>query len=378
MISSDVNGSSGLNETDDTVEAVSPAAQAAIDRAVQAALAAHRLPLAPALRTVPSATLLAGLRTADGSQFPPIERSGAAQLGNASGNSTAAVPAVPQETPFIVGDAILIPAKLVAKILSGKFVDMAELMADNVELVRVNTETSTANAGSSGRTRLRQVPTVLSWARSFCAFAAVRASANSKWAVPMFAHMALILQETARCGGDGWRGYDARFRQMAAASLGAPWGTLNSGLFAQTFFSLQAQSSSRCTNCNAYDHQPAECSLAHLQPGHDSRHGRGEKRAARDDNPPICRAYNSGKCTFQNCKFRHICANCYKDHRSRDCRGNDGAGGDSLASRQGAAPWCQRKRGVLCSGPRPALVLRLLAYGFFWPVITPLVGRSPR
>ena len=69
--------------------------------------------------------------------------------------------------PFILGESVVpIPAKLVAKIQSGKFVDMAELMRDNVGLDHRHA----GETNSQEKHVRREVPDLPSWVTSFRMF----------------------------------------------------------------------------------------------------------------------------------------------------------------------------------------------------------------
>ena len=39
-----------------------------------------------------------------------------------------------------------------------------------------------------------------------------------------------------------------------------------------------------------------------------------KKDGGRDINKPVCRCYNSSTCTFQPCRFKHVCMECGGDH----------------------------------------------------------------
>ena len=63
--------------------------------------------------------------------------------------------------PFLFNDSFPpIPAKLVEKIQVGEFVDMAELLRDNIELERRKGQ---GESGANSKLPCREVPDVLSW-----------------------------------------------------------------------------------------------------------------------------------------------------------------------------------------------------------------------
>ena len=76
----------------------------------------------------------------------------------------------PLETPFILSDsAPVVPPRLVCHILRAEYVDMAELLKDNMEAER---KRMLAENGSqphfSGRQSRREVPDILNWLQWWC------------------------------------------------------------------------------------------------------------------------------------------------------------------------------------------------------------------
>ena len=80
---------------------------------------------------------------------------------------------------FVLSEALpVVLVKLVKRIVKGEFVDMAELLKDNMEAERrhgdVEGESSQALLGQ--RENRREVPDMLSWLQRFSAYAAVLCS----------------------------------------------------------------------------------------------------------------------------------------------------------------------------------------------------------
>ena len=160
--------------------------------------------------------------------------------------------------PFLLGESLFpISAKLVAKIQSGEFVDMAELMRDNVELDR-------RQADSQQKHSRREVPDLLSWVTSFGMFASVLADKSPKKTRQLWAYQTVIVREARRCGGKGWQMYDAMFRQQAAQRTEADWSNLNSAIYATTFLAQANGRGCSCTHFLETDDALASCALAPL------------------------------------------------------------------------------------------------------------------
>ena len=100
----------------------------------------------------------------------PCQRSG---LSSTSGICQAKQKDVPPQ-PFIVGEGLpAVPAKLVAKIQRGEYVDMAELLKDNTEAERHRTPQKRLQGGQISRSSRREVPDLLSWLQCFGTYACV-------------------------------------------------------------------------------------------------------------------------------------------------------------------------------------------------------------
>ena len=210
------------------------------------------------------------------------------------------------------------PQKLVDKVRSGQFLEMRDLLADNISLVQqLETMQATSHIAMVGptRPRLREPTTLSTWLYCFLAYAAI-ATSDPKTR-DQFAYARLIIREALRHGNSGWLDYDRSFRQQAAADPSLPWNTLVPSLQASMILghpSRQGPTGQRllCTLCRGVDHTRADCALAYLHPP--------GPRAPQRYSHRICISWNKGNCVFPGkCTFRHACAICQLPHRARDC-----------------------------------------------------------
>ena len=241
----------------------------------------------------------------------------------------------PDSLPFVLSETLpIVPAKLVRKILSGDFVDMAELLKDNMEAERRrHASEADPTQGHLGQppTR-REVPDLMSWLQCFSLYAAVVCNKYPEKAREMWAYQALMISEFRRCGGRGWQLYDTAFRQHAASLELTDFSKINQGLYATTFLAYGGKGQF-CHSCMLSDHTVEECAL------HPSRSvpvirigesvGEGSREDARLPRSQECRraargacfAWNNGRCTVPYCRFSHICSRCASsDHRRPQCR----------------------------------------------------------
>ena len=152
-------------------------------------------------------------------------------------------------TPFILSEALpVVPPKLVKRIVRGDYIDMAEMLSDNMELERrraLAESEGIANVKQSGR---REIPDVLSWLHCFSLYAAVLCTRYPDKAKQLWAYQALMITETRRCGGRGWRLYDTTFCQQLTSLETADFAKLNDSLYATTFLAYGTKRQC-CPNC---------------------------------------------------------------------------------------------------------------------------------
>ena len=93
-----------------------------------------------------------------------------------------------------------IPAKLVGKIVRGDFVDMAELLRDNIEAERRcgHGDEGSSRCGSSSSHRRpprREVPDILSWCQCFGIYVSIVATKQPERVPKMLAYQAMLVRE---------------------------------------------------------------------------------------------------------------------------------------------------------------------------------------
>ena len=157
-----------------------------------------------------------------------------------------------------------IPHRLVQRIQSGEFVEMRDLLADNVslhtQLENLHGQTTVASTSIPFRPRLREVPSLISW--TYC-FLAVRS--GDPQTRDLLAYCRLLIREALRHGGNGWQEYDRSFRRQAAIDPSMQWNTLQPGLQAATLVGSGGTPGVYCHICREPDHAVTHCALATVQ-----------------------------------------------------------------------------------------------------------------
>ena len=220
-----------------------------------------------------------------------------------------------------------IPHLLVQRIQAGQFIEMRDLLVDNIGLINQLTSlhgTVSLTPTTINRTRLREVTSLISWIYCFNAYAAVRTSDPTTRS--MLAYSRLLIREALRHGGSGWMEYDRVFRRQLAINPTMPWNTLEPSLQAATILGQRNSTGMFCSICQECDHTANQCALAPLQQQVRSYIGGGPSIPS-PNRPPrrpeslarICVSWNKGRCTVSGCSYRHICAGCHRDHKARVC-----------------------------------------------------------
>lgn len=300
--------------------------------------------------------ILTGVEPADGSEqgqvarlklpeFPkndeglqPLPSTGTPKV-PASLTGLEADPPSSSTSPFVLSEGLPpVPAKLVAKIQKGDYVDMAELLRDNMEWER-RLSSSDSSGSKIGRASRREVPDLLSWITCFGIYASVVCDKSPEKAKQLLAYQTLIVREARRCGGKGWQSYDSMFRQQVANKPEADWSVLNSSLYTTSFLANQNGRGRTCKWCLETDHASTSCALAppsnEKQQSRPNSYGRdrdldstpfSDRRSARWGRNEVrgaCFAWNEGRCSLPYCRWRHVCCKCGSaDHRESTCSSN--------------------------------------------------------
>ena len=238
--------------------------------------------------------------------------------------------AKPQEpSPFVLGEALpVVPVRLVKRIIKGEFVDMSELLKDNMEVLRRRKQESDGiPAPYEQRASRREVPDILSWVQAFSLYAAVVASQHPNKAKELWAYLAILVGEAQRCGGRGFVAYDSLFRQQMTSFEAVDFSKINQSLYSTTFLAQRGRGKF-CSICTASDHSLEECALkpsrvirvSNPAPSREEYRPQGFELPRKKRRRGACFAWNDGRCEAENCSFEHVCSRCAGPHKRWSCR----------------------------------------------------------
>ena len=160
------------------------------------------------------------------------------------------------------------PQKLVDKIRLGQYVEMRDLLTDNVSLLDQLDTLGGPHVppGLPGtfKPRLREVTALPTWTYCFLAYVALQT--DDQKVKDQLAYARLIIREAQRHTGSGWLDYDRVFRQQAALDPALKWNSLHPGIQASTLVGQVANAHMLCRLCREPDHSANQCALWYLQP----------------------------------------------------------------------------------------------------------------
>ena len=120
------------------------------------------------------------------------------------------------------------PAKLVDKIECGAFIEMANLLPEQLGTYYSNKE-------PKARTKKPSVTNKMGWLQCFAVYIAVRCQKQPERIRDLMGYQALIINAYMEYTGDYWMGYDCRFRQITASQPDRSWASIDPTLWHLAF-----------------------------------------------------------------------------------------------------------------------------------------------
>ena len=215
------------------------------------------------------------------------------------------LPSTQEHQPVAIGEGLPpIPGKLVKKIESGLYIELSELLPDNLSVT--NATGDIADAPKASKPVTRPTLSIIEWVQSFGIYTAILSKSQPHRVADLLGYQTLILQAHQEFQGDFWLRYDRTFRQKAATLKNTKWATIDTTLWSLAF---SGRGRSGSLNERNRDQGPPKY---------------GSTQSPRQ--PPVCFKWNRDVCTFRNCKFLHKCSYCIMDpgvvdasHKATNC-----------------------------------------------------------
>jgi hypothetical protein len=188
-----------------------------------------------------------------------------------------------------------IPTVLKQQICRGEYVNFALLLKGAIELseffrggiVTVNSELQLVSAPKECKDQIYDIE---KWTNAFIIYASIYLSNHSDKVYELLHYMYNIRECAMRQGGSAWKTYDEQFR-LRQAITPSPWSKINNDLWWRC---MQVRQPDQAQNVSKFKY--------------------------------TCLDFNNGRCTWQNCKFPHLCAKCNAPHPEINCFSSNSVG----------------------------------------------------
>jgi len=201
---------------------------------------------------------------------------------------------------FVVGPGFSpVPAKLVAQIVAGKFIDLNELLSANLQLKQPEPQLLL-----DGRLVLmtqpkkprRCIEDIATWLEAFGIVSLIMVSHFPHRWRDLLQYQLLIFRTHRHFSGRKWLSYDQAFREHAAATGLTDWSCMNAQLFN---FHAAGSTTRSSSSSGSSDWEPSGSSSSLVE----------------------CKSWNKGRCTAPQaiCRYSHRCTVCSRSHRAVAC-----------------------------------------------------------
>ena len=182
----------------------------------------------PSIPLIPASVAVAGNTL----QLTTTSTTTAPLSASASTKPTGTTEPKQKQAPYRVANSIVpIPGKLVKRIQALEYVDMRDLLPDNIALAErlAALPSGLAPPKSPGEREIGGDQALLTWVSSFATYVAIVAEVHPERVGDMLAYLRLIVREAGKFWGNGWLTYDSVFRRNQEG-LSAPWNVLDASL----------------------------------------------------------------------------------------------------------------------------------------------------
>lgn len=174
------------------------------------------------------------------------------------------------------------------------------------------------NQQKSSKPRCHAISNILEWLKCFGIYVAIISHKQPQRVPDLIGYQTLIIEAHMEYSGEGWMGYDRRFRQRAASDPNIIWSQIDTTLWNLAFSGLAR--AVRCKFCFSLTHNSKDCSWA-PDPAVFISGGPSQQLVSplphfRPLRRRLCMLYNNEPapgCSYPNCKFEHVCCLCVDD-----------------------------------------------------------------
>lgn len=239
-----------------------------------------------------------------------------------------------------IGDGLLtVPKKLAERIWRWEFVELGDLLPENWV-----GKTEDTNPLGVVR-RKRQITDIHTWIQCFASFVSVQSLKYPEAVPDLLAYMTSIMRASREYSGLAWAQYDTAYRRQAASTNNRRWAQINPSLYSICFTGRAQGSTPRCELCTSVFHTAKDCPFSTktemektLEAVLTACTGRSGGPSGGTESTEICRKWNNLQCSYQWCRYRHVCLACGGAHPLRQCQSDPGRARAAPPSQFGTPP----------------------------------------
>eukprot|EP00731_Ephydatia_muelleri_P033273 Em0027g21a len=161
----------------------------------------------------------------------------------------------------------------------------------------------------------------------------------------LLAYMTSIMRASREYSGLAWAQYDTAYRRQAASTNNRRWAQINPSLYSICFTGRAQGSTPRCELCTSVFHTAKDCPFSTktemektLEAVLTACTGRSGGPSGGTESTEICRKWNNLQCSYQWCRYRHVCLACGGAHPLRQCQSDPGRARAAPPSQFGTPP----------------------------------------
>ncbi|CAH3172611.1 unnamed protein product [Porites evermanni] len=220
--------------------------------------------------------------------------------GGATGTASSTFPNL--NKAFVVGPGYApVPYKLVSKITAGLFVDLADLLPDNIRAQEIESQAFLEGklVVSGSKKRVIEIADIVTWIEASTIFSMILCHTFPSRLKDLNQYKLLIIQTARRFSDESWLHYDIAFRKEATASGSTDWSGMHPDLY--NFHTRSPVTTSAASGSSTSSASSLTEPLGSLGNSRSNQH---------------CHSWNDGRCCwpFGRCRFRHSCESCLGDH----------------------------------------------------------------
>ena len=243
-----------------------------------------------------------------------------------------------------------VPASLQGKIQHGEYVDLSELLAYDFQYRYSSLDNSQASEIVDGKLSLalkcrsRHLSILQLWPQAWHLYKDTVLSFFPHRYLELSHYQCHILDLDQHFHWAAMLSYDAQFQHKCAVQ-GLPFSAFDQQPYVTTFDTTAAKvMAHRCFQCQCFDHKVINCPFPlgaplekdpatkkfaqgqqgqgmyqHQQQRSSTRGTSSQLPAIYHQGREICIMYQSGSCSFPNCRRAHMCRHCKQDHPATEC-----------------------------------------------------------